>query len=58
VYDYEVLYPVIKFECGNKKVADPRGIPLEQILMQKWCTICRKKGCWRALSYDESRWDE
>jgi len=27
-----MLYPVIKCECGNKKVADPRGKPLEQIL--------------------------
>ena len=37
-----MLYPVVQCECGNKKVADPRGKPLEQILRQKWCTICRK----------------
>ena len=53
-----MLYPVIKCECGNKKVADPRGKPLERILTQKWCTNCRKRGCCRALSYDESSWDE
>jgi len=41
-----MLYPVIKCECGNKKVADPRGKPLEQILNQKWCSNCRRRGCW------------
>jgi hypothetical protein len=35
---------VIKCECGNKKVADLGGRPLEQILTQKWSTICRKRG--------------
>jgi hypothetical protein len=24
VYDHGMLYPVIKCECGNKQVADPR----------------------------------
>ena len=51
-----MLYPVIKRECGNKKVADPRGKSLEQILQHKWCPNCRR-GCWRALSSDEVRWD-
>jgi hypothetical protein len=32
-----MLYPIIKCECGNRKVADPRSRPLEQILQQKWC---------------------
>ena len=52
-----MLYPVIKCECGNKKVADPRDIKLEQILHQKWCSNCRRRGLWRVLSYDESSWD-
>jgi len=42
-----VLYAVIKCKCGNKKVADPRGKPLEQILQHKWCPDCRKRGFWR-----------
>jgi hypothetical protein len=50
-----MLYPVIKCECGNKKVADPRGKPIEQILHQKWCTSCRRIGHWRSLSNDEDR---
>jgi hypothetical protein len=52
-----MLYPVIKCECGNRKVADPRDKPLEQILHQKWCPDCRRRGYWRVLSNDESRWD-
>jgi hypothetical protein len=52
-----MLYLVIKCECSNKKVADPRGKLLEQILQQKWYRDCRKRGCGRALSYDEARWD-
>lgn len=38
-----MLYPVIKCECGNKRVADPRGKPLEQILQHKWCPNCRRR---------------
>ena len=52
-----MLYPVIKCECGNKKVADPRGRLLEQILQQKWCPSCRRRGYWRVLSRDEALWD-
>jgi hypothetical protein len=52
-----MLYPVIKCECGNKKVADPRGKQLEYILQQKWCPDCRRRGHLRSLSHDESRWD-
>ena len=52
-----MIYSVIKCECGNKKVADPRGIPLEQILQHKWCPNCRRRGYWRSLSNDEDRWD-
>ena len=52
-----MLYPVIKCECGNKKVVKPMDKPLEQILQQKRCTHCRRRGCWRVLSNDESRWD-
>jgi hypothetical protein len=52
-----MLYHVIKCECGNKKVADPRDKPLQQILHQKWCSDCRRRGCWRALSDDEAKWD-
>jgi Na+-translocating ferredoxin:NAD+ oxidoreductase RNF subunit RnfB len=57
VYYNALLYPVIKSEFGNKKVADPRDKHIEQILPQKWCPNCRKRGCWRALSDDEARWD-
>jgi hypothetical protein len=57
VYYNVMLYPIIKCECGNKKVADPRGKHLEEILQQKWCPNCRRRGYWRALSEDESRWD-
>ncbi|MGN6614609.1 MAG: hypothetical protein ACTHKC_06175 [Candidatus Nitrosocosmicus sp.] len=57
VYYNVMLYQVIKCECGNKKVADPRGKPIQQILQQKWCPNCRKRGYWRSLSEDESRWD-
>ena len=42
---------------GNKKVVDPRDIPLEYILQHKWCPNCRRRGCWRALSSDEAKWD-
>ena len=57
VYYYVVLYQVIKCGQGNKKVADPRGKPLEQILQYKWCPNCRRRGYWRDLSYDEAKWD-
>jgi hypothetical protein len=53
-----MLYPVIKCEWGSKKVVEPRDKPLEQILQQKWCSDCRRRGCWRSLPYDESRWDQ
>ena len=49
-----MLYPVIKCECGNKKIADPRGKSLQQILQQKWCPNCRRRERWRSLSIDES----
>ena len=52
-----MLYPVIKCECGNRKVADPRGRSLEQILHQKWCPDCRRTGYRRVLCNDEARWD-
>ena len=39
-----------------KKVAYPRDRTLEQILYQKWCPNCRRRGYWRALSDDEVRW--
>jgi hypothetical protein len=52
-----MLYPVIKCECGNRKVADPRGRLTEEVLQQKWCPDCRKRGYWRVLSSDEARWD-
>jgi len=52
-----MLYPVIKCECGNRKVADPRGKLTEEVLQQKWCSGCRKRGNWRILSSDEARWD-
>jgi len=58
VYYYVMLYPVIKCEWGNKKVAGPMGKPLEQILQQKWCPDCRRRGHWRSMSQDESRWDQ
>ena len=45
-----MLYPVIKCECGNRKVADPRGKLTEEVLQQKWCPSCRKRGNWRVLS--------
>jgi hypothetical protein len=50
-------YPVIKCECGNKKVADPRDKSIQQILQQKWYSSCRRRGRWRTLSDDEIRWD-
>ena len=40
-----MLYQIIKGECGNKKAADPRGKPLDQILQQKWRSDCRRRGC-------------
>jgi hypothetical protein len=52
-----MLNHIIKCECGNKKVVDPRDMPLEYILQHKWCPNCRRRGCWRALSSDEARWD-
>ena len=52
-----MLYPVIKCECGNRKVADTRGKLTEEVLQQKWCPDCRKRGNWRILSSDEARWD-
>jgi hypothetical protein len=55
VYYDVMLYPIVKCECGNKKVADPRGKPLEQILLQKWCPKRRRRGYWRALSNDEAK---
>jgi hypothetical protein len=57
VYCNVMLYPVIKCECGNKKVEDPRGKPLEQILLLKWCSNCRRRGQWKSLSADEAIWD-
>jgi hypothetical protein len=50
-----MLYPEIKCECGNKKVADPRGKLIEQILQYKGCSNCRRMGHWRTLSSDEVR---
>jgi hypothetical protein len=38
-----MLYPVIKCECDNKKVANPRDKPLEQILQQKWRLIVEEE---------------
>lgn len=52
-----MIYPVIKCECGNKKVADPRSKCLGEILVLKWCPSCRRRGYWRALSDDEDIWD-
>jgi hypothetical protein len=52
VYYYVVLYQVIKCGYGNRKVADPRGKPLEQILQYKWRPNCRRRGSWRSLSSD------
>jgi hypothetical protein len=57
VYYNVILYPVIKCECGNKKVADPRGKHIEEILQQKWCPNCRRRGYWRSLSNDEALWE-
>jgi len=57
VYYYVMLNHIIKCECGNKKVVDPRDIPLEYILQHKWCPNCRRRGCWRALSSDDAKWD-
>jgi hypothetical protein len=44
VYHDLILYPVTICECGNKKVADPRGKHVEQILQQKWYPNCRRRG--------------
>jgi hypothetical protein len=52
-----MLYPVIKCECGNKKVVDSRNKHLEEILVLKWCPNCRRRGYWRPLSSDEARCD-
>jgi hypothetical protein len=52
-----MLFQVIKCECGSKKVADPRGKPIEHILQQKWCSNCSRRGYWRTVSSDESIWD-
>ncbi|HXT84890.1 MAG TPA: hypothetical protein VN704_11280 [Verrucomicrobiae bacterium] len=57
MYYYGILYLVIKCQCGNRKVADPRGKLTGEALQQKWCPNCRKRGFWRILSSDESRWD-
>ena len=57
MYYYVMIYSVIKCECGNKKVADPRGKLTEEVLQQKWCPDYRKRGNWRILSSDEARWD-
>jgi len=35
---------MIKSECGNKKVMEARDKPLQQILHQKWCSNCKKRG--------------
>ncbi len=51
-----MLYPVVKCQCGNKKVADPRIKHIEEILKQKWCPDCRRRVYWRVLSEDEARW--
>jgi hypothetical protein len=52
-----MLYPVVKCECGNKKVIDPRVKLVEEVLQQKWCSSCRRRGYWRGLSEDEAKWD-
>jgi hypothetical protein len=57
VYYNVMLYPVVKCECGNKKVADPKGKHIEQILRVKWCPNCRRRGYWRDLSDDEAKRD-
>ncbi len=52
-----MLYPIVKCECGNKRIADPRGKLIEQILQHKWCPHCRRRGHWRSLSNDKAIWD-
>ena len=55
VYYKITLYYVVKCECGNRKVEDPRSKHLEEILLLKWCPNCRRRGYCRSLSDDEAR---
>jgi len=58
MYYYVILYPVIKCEWSNRKVADLRGKLLEQILQQKWCPSCRRGIRRLYLSYQISKCDK
>lgn len=48
---------IMKCSCGRKDVVGPKSGETTEQYIQRMCPNCRRKGQWRVLSEDESRWD-
>jgi|KBSMisStandDraft_5_1062788.scaffolds.fasta_scaffold59274_3 hypothetical protein len=52
------MYHLIKCICGFENVAKPKwNKTIEQVIQERLCRNCRRKGQWKILSTDQSIWD-